>query len=201
MIKLPLTKEASGVYDREKHAALVHNLEHVVEDARVPEPYLWVRFGRYAGAREMQWAAQFRQQRREGWLGLIYLGAGFVPPVDERCFALVGALTRNFIRARLFTVAEAVEAWNLDDLEATCLVIPNFVEAENGKMPRKFKREPVSDLLLSRFRQEGVQTVLAAPSLEEVGNVYGSFVRSHIESHYVQVTPDMAEPVLTEDAP
>ncbi|MBS7812329.1 hypothetical protein [Roseococcus pinisoli] len=190
----------SDTYDVEKHASIVHMMDTIVNDCRVPEGFIWAKFGRYVGQQELEWAQRFPRLRAEGIAGMIYLGADFSPSVEERCMALVGSLTRNRIRGRFFTLAEAIEAWQMDELRATCLVIPNFVDDEPGEKSKFTRGGPrkdlMSDLLLSRFRDPKAQTVLAAPSMDAISKAYGPFVRSHVEAHYTQIHPDGSDPVL-----
>jgi hypothetical protein len=173
----------SGVLSHEHHARLVARISQVSKDACIPPGYIWTALDKVCSTEaELTWARRFMFHRSEGFAGLLYTGR-WEPTVEERMMALAGSLTRNFKRARVFTMDKVFDHIRQGDPpDARCLLLPTFCDDQEKGVD--WKRSAVMDLLLSRFLEPDVQTVLYAPSLGAVSKLYGQAVADHIASHY-----------------
>lgn len=102
--------------------------------------------------------------------------------VAECLRALVGALLRNEVDARLMTVEEIVQIVMGDDvLEAGVLFISDFAVADE---PRS---EPVKRKLTGVIRQRinaGLPTVLYVSEIVDVSKTYGSAFAQEVAAHF-----------------
>ena len=102
---------------------------------------------------------------------------------------MAGFLSRNFVRARVFSLHEAMAAVaDGNGIIASCLLIPDFVSDKKlDKSMPAWKIQHLSALLTERWSESKMQTVLYAPSIDAVGKEYGSYVRDLLKNHYVHV--------------
>jgi hypothetical protein len=178
----------NGVLTPEKHERLVANLENFARDAGIPVELIWKALPALS-VEEKEWLAHFKRHRSEGYCGLLITGEDPVIDPLSRIGAMAGFLTRNFVRARVFSLLDTLDAVaNNDDIVATCLLIPDFVsEKKLDKALPSWRVKQLTSLLTERWSESKMQTVLYAPSLDAVGKEYGSYVRSLLKNHYVHV--------------
>lgn len=106
----------------------------------------------------------------------------------SQCFrALVGALLRNEVDARLMTVEEAVQiAMSEDALEADVLFLSDFAVEDE---PRS---EPVKRKITGVVRQRvnaGLPTAIYASSITSVSKIYGTPFAQEISAFSVETLP------------
>ena len=177
-----------GVLDPERHAQLIAHREEIARDAGIPVQLLWQKLPALTAA-ERDWLTRFHHHRGEGRCGLLLTGEA--PALDplQRIGALAGCLSRNFVRARVVPLLEALEAVAVGaPIAATCLLIPDFVpDRATVRDAPAWRVAQMTALLTSRWSASGLQTVLHAPSLADAGREYGGFVADLLRNHYLEV--------------
>ncbi len=178
-----------GVLDPERHAALIAHREEIARDAGIPVHLLWQKLPAALGAAERAWLARFHLHRDERYCGLLLTGEA--PALDplQRVGAMAGCLSRNFVRARVVPLLDALEATAAGaPLAATCLLIPDFVpERAAVREAPAWRVAQLTALLTARWSRAGLQTVLYAPSLADTAREYGGFVADLLRNHYIEV--------------
>lgn len=174
---------ASGVLRRDVHERLVADIERYAADANIQPRWVWTPLADVCKPAELTWVKRFRFHTEENRNGLCYVGADPDPGIETRMAAIAGALTRNFIRARMLTVNQLLED-PLDTVHVTCLLIPNFfIEKKLGGTQQAWRISALYDLLLSRA-VAGQQSVLYASDMDALGKEYGAAIRSHLQASY-----------------
>jgi hypothetical protein len=178
---------ASGVLDKEVHARLVADLDNVAHDAGILPHWIWTPLGGLdLTEKEVTWLKRFRFHNAHEKGGLMIIGRSPTNlPVELRMAALAGALTRNFIRARMMTVNAFIDLVNDGDVpDMSCILIPNFhvEKAQGGSMPA-WRVALLLDGLMQRHG-EGLQTVLGVTGLDELGADYGAAMQRFLKSNY-----------------
>jgi hypothetical protein len=185
----PWYTKPHGVLDPMKHERLIANREFYARDAGIPQELLWRPLPALTDG-EKDWLAKFKRHRSEGYCGLLLTGKS--PEIDPltRIGAMAGFLSRNFVRARVFSLLDAMAAAaNNEMIQATCLLIPDFVPhkmADKKQMPG-FRVQQLTSLLTERWSESNLQTVLYAPSMDAIRTEYGTYVHDLIKNHYVNV--------------
>lgn len=167
----------------ESHARLVENLDSVAQTARVPKKYIYLSIQDTCNDKEKEWAGRYR---KEGKAGLVYLSTA--SNVTERMMALTGAFIRNFKDARMYTVQDIVEdlkEGSMDD--CTVLAIPNFhISGKGGKSIPAWQTSSLMGLLLHRYISEK-PTLLYIADWESLSKDYGTAMKDHIQSNYIEI--------------
>lgn len=178
----------SGVLDEEVHARLVQDIHNVALDANIQPYWIWTKLSDVCNPQVVDWVKTFRKHKVDGTSGLCLVGKLPQPSPLDQCCAIAGALTRNFIRARVFTLGQMLEKLDKHDPPtATCLVIPNFfIEEAMGGHVAKWNQSTMADYLLQR-RQAGLQTVIYATDMIRLEKEYGLTLSNFIKQHYVTV--------------
>ncbi len=176
---------ASGILKREVHARLVADLDNIARDAAIQPKWIWTPLEQTVSPAEVEWVKRFRYHPHEGRAGLCLTGKS-PEGVEDRMCAIAGALVRNFIRARVYTVGQLIEL--LADGEpaptSTCLLIPNFFLGKAlGASLVDWKVTLLFDALLDRHLR-GLQTVLYASDLKAMAVEYGAAIAQHVKSNY-----------------
>jgi hypothetical protein len=174
---------ATGVLNPETHARFVADITSIAQDAAITPEWLWRPLADSVSGDEVTWVKRFKMHSREGVAGLCLTGKA--PNVEDRLSAIAGALVRNFIRARVFTVGHLFdlnEAGAIPD--PTCLVIPNFFLGKAGgtSIPA-WKVSVLHDVLVER-QMKGRQTVLYVSDMKALAAEYGSATAQFIASRY-----------------
>jgi hypothetical protein len=178
----------NGVLDPMEHERLVANRENIARDAGIPMHLLWTALPALTQG-EKDWLAKFKRHRTEGYCGLLLTGKS--PAIDPltRVGAMAGFLSRNFVRARVFSLLDALGAVaSGDTIVATCLLIPDFVphKVDSKNMPG-YRVQQLTSLLTERWSESNLQTVLYAPNMETIKAEYGSYVHDLLKNHYINV--------------
>jgi len=182
-----------GVLDPERHAQLIAQREEIARDAGIPVHLLWQKLPAALTAAERAWLAGFHRHRARGAAGgrCGLLLTGDAPALDplQRIGALAGCLSRNFVRARVVPLLDALEAVaDGAPIAATCLLIPDFVpERAAVREAPAWRVAQLTALLTARWSASGLQTVLYAPSLADTAREYGGFVADLLRNHYTEV--------------
>lgn len=176
------------VLDEKVHARLIQDLEHICFTAGVAPKFVENSMLGVAKEPEIEWVKKYNTEKGEH-SGLMFHGG---TDVQTRMMALCGALVRNFIDARLVTLASVVplkesrEA-TVDAMEPTVLLIPNLhVKTHGGKPLAAWQIQILYDALISRMTL-GKQTVVFVESMEGLGLDYGMLFRELLETHYKQI--------------
>ena len=158
---------ASGVLDKTVHARMVADLEGVAAAANIQPYWIWTPLAETCAPIEVEWVKRFRFHAGERIAGLCYVGPDPDPEIETRMAAIAGALTRNFICARVMTVNELLAvAQDGGAPDMSCLLVPNFfVEKTRGPGTAQWRVSALLDVLIYRQAQ-GLQTVLYASDLE-----------------------------------
>lgn len=163
------------------HARLFADIALYARLAGIRKEWIWEPLGDRVGENERKWVSHFKGHADRGTCGILWLGA---PPAQQMP-AVVGALTRNFIDARLRTVEELVED-GTGAAGATALFISDFCLSDSPLTPST--RQAVTSILLRRATASQ-QTGLYAVSLLSIQKAYGDAVAALIEESYLKVTP------------
>ena len=188
---LALDPYASGVLRKDVHSRLVADLPNVARDASIVPSWIWKPLAKSVGETELDYVVKFRQHRADRTGGLCYVGRKPSAAVDDRMSAIVGALIRNFVRARVMTVEQALDMSEAGGIPHTCIAIPNFFIEKSlggGKMA-DWKLGLLMDLLMQR-RIAGQQTLLYVSDLDAMATEYGSAFSAFVSKHYIAVKAD-----------
>lgn len=170
----------NSVLDKDRHARLIADLDHVCTVANVPKSFVHQSMKAHCDAQEIDWVVNFRLYRQTH-AGLMMVARS---NPDSRCMAICGALVRNFIDARVVPLNTLL--MDLDNSvvpDPTVLVIPNLYVAQVGKAFPAWKIQQVYDLLLQRFTSSR-PTVVSVESMAGLESAYGSAFAEHLKSHY-----------------
>lgn len=179
---------ATGVLVKEHHDRLVANLDEFARDAGIQPKWVWTKLADVCGPDEIEYFRAYRRHRAGGEVqGLIYLRGTPEADPEARMAALAGAFVRNFVRARVMTLATVMDQVKAGGVDATVLLIPNFcLSPKEGGVVAKWQTQILYDLLLQRS-QSSQQTILYATDVKELEAQYGSALARFIERHYEPV--------------
>lgn len=175
---------ATGVLKKEHHGRLVADLANIAMDAAIRPHWIYTSLLEVGSEAEVSWVKSFRANVNAGVSGLCIVGKN-VPKVEDRMSAIAGALVRNFIRAKVVTVASLIEQHEEGATpDPTCLLIPNFFigKTMGGDLPT-WRIAKLHDILVERH-MSGRQTVLYVTDLKNLAAEYGTPMAGLIESHY-----------------
>lgn len=174
----------TGVLDRHVHARLVADITNIARDAAIQAKWIWMPLADTVSPTEVDWVKKFHLHTAQGKTGFCLVGEAKVS-VEDRMSAIAGALLRNFVRARVFTIGQLLERTaDRDTTSATCLLVPNFFlgKAQGGHIP-DWKVSLVYDLLLERHLS-GRQTVIYVASMKALAVEYGAAIAKHINTNF-----------------
>lgn len=177
---------ASKVLQKEHHARLVANIDNFAEDAGIQKHWIWTALPKEFSAAEIDYIKRFRQISLDGkTAGICYTGKAQAFAIEQHMAAFTGCLVRNFIRARVMTLGNVIEAAAAHDLpDYACLMIPNFfLKSTDVGTVAKWQLQTLHDVLLER-QFGGRQTILYASDLTMLAKEYGLAFLDLIESHY-----------------
>lgn len=180
-MKVPDEAFSSGLLDKDYHERLLADLTKVTQVAGIPAKYVWSKLSAYCGHDELAWVRSIRHVATDG---LAYTGKLSIP-VDNKMFAITGAMLRNYIDARVMTVQDVLQKLKDGDMPTpTVLLIPNFCieKGEGGDIPQ-WQASSLLGLLYSRAAKEQ-KTVIYITSKVVLEKQYGSAIASHVEAHY-----------------
>jgi len=158
--------------DREVHGELIRDVAMYARLSGIRPEWFWQPLSAHVDPNEIKWVKSYRMLRDRGVRGLLYVGA--VNGVNDRMQAMVGALARNFIDARIRPTSQAIT--RIGPIEesppATCsvLFLPDLCTG-GGAQPEWFVRETTS--LFMERAAAGKQTVAYVRSMKLLKAVYG----------------------------
>jgi len=181
---MKLTPYATKVLDPIVHARLVADIESVAQDAGIQPSWIWTPMSKNCTDDEVQWVRRFRHHTAEGSAGLAFVGRDLEP--ENRMAAIAGALTRNFINAKVMTLGQVVDYAKDSVLPGvSCLLIPNFfIEKSHGGGIASWQVSLLLDVLVDR-QAKGLQTVIYVSDLSALGAEYGKALLRHVENNFV----------------
>ena len=143
----------SGLIDPEHHAPLLERLDHWARVSGVaPEDVLEEGA---VGERERAWLKHWRKGVAQNVCGLVYLGPFKrigVPGVIDHMRAMAGAYLRQYVDARIVSLANAT-SWEYDG-DPTVLLIPDSGESYHKTVTDRF-----GPLLIDRARKRKITIV------------------------------------------
>lgn len=177
--KLP----TGSILDPEYHARLISSLPDVARTAGIPQHMIHRSMKDYLSADELKWFVNIRQNMQK-WAGACFVGE-HEPSINTKMMAICAALLRNFMDARVVTMAGLITATEAgDSLDATVLLVPNFsVDLEGGKPYTAWQMSAVHDVLVERMAA-GLPTILYARSMESLRKHYGEELEKFIAEHW-----------------
>ena len=170
-----------SVLDKEVHARLIQDMDHVCATANIPPLYVHRRMAEFCPDADIKFVKDYRRLRAEGQGGYMITGKASEP----RCMAMVGAFLRNFIDARLVTINQLIEGAKEGIVsDPTVLVCPNLFVSTFGKALTSWQIQSVFDILLARMTQ-GKLTVVYVEDLKDLADKYGLMVHDHLATHFL----------------
>lgn len=168
------------------HAALVFDIDRYADDAGIPKRWFWAPLDQAMTPAEIEWCKGFKLRRKNGTppFNLCLTGAAKSADAPVHIAAMAGAMVRNSIRARVFTVEGllSAEAWP----EASCLLIPDFyLGAELGAWSKWQSKELYS--LLTDRNVRDLPTVVYAADTKSLVAVYGRPFANLIGTAYEEI--------------
>ena len=187
----------SGLMDHSYHERLVADIQGVIQQAGIPEPYVWTSMRKHCGENEVDYVhnIHLHAQQDDPVFGMVYLGAVKESPVNDRMMAIAGACLRSYVNAKVMTVQEVLESMKDQTMPSpTVLLIPNFFlgRSDGGRIPEW----QVSSLigLLYKRQQESKQTVVYVGDWDGMKSEYGQVFADHLGGNkFVKITTDMTE--------
>src|SRR4051794_12986275 len=101
---------AEGILKEEIHAQLVKHLDNFARDAAIRREWICKPLAKSVSPAEVEWVKKFPRHAEQGCSGLVLTGPK-ASRVADRMSAIAGALVRNFIRARVFTLQQILDAF------------------------------------------------------------------------------------------
>lgn len=179
---------AMGVLSEEHHERIVADLDNFARDAGIQPKFI------YSPMLDMceqveTYLRRFKFHTGEGLAGLCFTKRSHLPvPPDHYMSAIAGALTRNFIRAKVMTLGSVIDACASHSMpNVTCLLIPNFFypQSEGGTIA-SWQVSALHDLLVSR-QVNGQQTIVYASDVSLLAKEYGLAFGEMIDVYYTAV--------------
>ena len=185
---MTLDPYASGVLVEEHHSRLVQNLEGYAKDAGIQSHWISTALADTCGPDEVEYVRNFISTGPKARSRASATSVRTRTPTRRRAWPRSpGALVRNFIRARVMTLGTVLDQITKGgSVDATVLLIPNFcLSKDEGGSIAAWQTQALYDLLIQRAA-DGLQTILYATSLADVGTIYGLAARRTIETHYLK---------------
>jgi hypothetical protein len=186
----PWLKKNGGMLDSDKHRALIARRVEFAKDARIPDRFIWEPLPKAFTEEETDYLQKFKSQRGKGYSGLLLTGSCAKMDPLTRFWVMAGFLVRNYVRARVYPLNEVTEVLNNGgNIEATCLLIPDFIVDQKDKSNVKnWRVQQLTQFLIERGSAGGTtQTVLYAPSVKAIATEYGTYVANVLKNHYLNV--------------
>jgi hypothetical protein len=179
---------ASGVLDKNVHSRLVADIVRIAASAGIQPKWISTPLAAVCGAEERTWVTRFRFHPGEGTAGLCFVGRDDKLCVPDRMAAICGALTRNFVFAKVVPLSSWIGLLGEgQDADASCVLVPTFfVERARGGHQAEWRISLLLEALLGRYSQ-GRQTVLYVSSMDLLAKEYGMMFVRLIQRAYTRV--------------
>jgi len=99
----------SKVLHRDVHERLVEDIDNIVADAGIDKKWVATPLGTVCREGVVEWTRRFKFHPDEQKHSLLVT----CPDADDVCGAIAGALLRNFLRARVFTLQDVIAAYRV----------------------------------------------------------------------------------------
>lgn len=166
-----------SVLDKDTHKRLLEDMPTICHQTNIPAAYIHSSMREHCGDSDCKWVINYPRLTETGRSGLVLCG----DRLEVRSFAIGGALIRNFIDARVYTLQRVIE----EAPNPTVLIIPNFyVAAIDCKPHPSWKIDQIYSLLLERM-SSGLQTVLGVTDMKNMESVYGTNIVKHLRDNYI----------------
>lgn len=183
----------SSVLDEQYHKRLLDDLDHLTRIAGIQQHKHLIAepLSKNCPSKvEAKWVENYRSllNQKSPIYGMVYFG-GSVDQVTYRMMALVAALMRNYVDARIYTTSQLFSMLSEgEQVEGSVICIPNFVIPlpQKNKQLHEWKVAAMYDLLIDRMIH-GQQTVVAAPDLGDIARYYSPELQMHIKSKFLEV--------------
>lgn len=187
----------SGLMDHTYHERLVADIKVVIQQAGIPEPYVWTSMRKHCGEHEVAYVHAIKEHAEQDnpVFGMVYLGNVKDSPINDRMMSIAGACLRNYINAKVMTVQEVLLAMKEQNMPSpTVLLIPNFfLSRSDGGRIAEWEVSSLIGLLYKR-QQESKQTVLYVGDWDGMKAEYGQVFADHLGGNkFVKITTDMTE--------
>jgi len=178
----------NSVLDKTVHARLIGNLDYISQVARVPAYMIHKSAKPYLSHEEVDWLAHYRKNKVSGTAGLCLMGEG--QNAEIKFMAMAGALIRNFIDARVSTLASMYdESGSFAPPNPTVLLIPTFCVAFDGKPLASWQLQQVYSMLVDRLAA-GKLTVLYVVDWKTLKAQYGASMVEFIQNNFTILSGD-----------
>jgi hypothetical protein len=170
-----------SVLDPVIHERLIKGIEGYALDANIPPSMIMYSSATYCTDQEALWLSRYKFIAPDE-NGLILVGSG--DPTMEM-MAMAGMLTRNFIRARFYTLQQLLDHDADEDLfDITCLFIANFYNhTAHGDVIQNWKLPAIYDILVRRAAK-GKKTVVQVSNIDKFRTAYGAAIANHVQATY-----------------
>jgi len=122
-----MSASQGSVIDPTIHARLLQTMPSALKDAGILERHLLNSMRGVCSPNEIQWVLKFKNNVKHGVSGFLYLGKDTDGVVLERMSLIAGALTRNYILARVLTLQRLLRCLKEGEAPAgACILVPNF---------------------------------------------------------------------------
>lgn len=162
------------------HQRLIADIEAVAAKAVIPVQALRKSVNGILGDEEMAWLKSLRRsptsQRLEG-KGLILTGG--LMDAEEHLTAIVAALLRNFVDARMVPFNSLLE---LTD-QVTVVAVPNLYISGIGSSVQSWRVEKIYEVLISRL-SGGLLTLAYVEDMGGLTKHYGGVFARHLKKNY-----------------
>lgn len=172
-----------SILDPQQHERLIQDMAHVCKTANVLPTYVHKSMYGICSEDEISWVQNFRTHQSQG-TGLALVG---VDNPEARIMSIAGALIRNYVDARVLSVASVLSLRDANSLpDCTVLLIPNLFMRSKGTGLPSWKIQIIYDLMLSRLTSNK-PTVVYVEDMDALASEYGRLFADHLNLHYKTV--------------
>jgi hypothetical protein len=170
-----------SVLDPEVHRQLIADLPEIARTAGIPPRYIQTSMTEFCDKPEIDWVRGYHEHVEKGHYGACFVGREHA----TQMMAMVGALTRNFVLAQLWTLNNLIDMLRTNEpINASVLFLPSFhVETKKGEGLTAFQKNLLWQCLEERMLAEK-QTVIGVHSLQLIAQDYGAHFRQLLDNHY-----------------
>lgn len=171
------------VLNPQYHASLIRELDDVASIAKVPAYMIKQSAKGYLNTVTLDWVRDIRKHSKVHCYGLVLRGK-FKVPIEQQFMAIAGALIRNYIDARIYSLGELIEDEGGHVPDCSVLLIPNFYTGVHGKPLAGWQIQKLYSILITRMMKEK-QTILYVSDLGLLEQHYGNNIVQLLKNNYV----------------
>jgi len=167
-----------GCLDKEYHARLIEMLYDVSRQAHIKTEYITTSAANWCTEAEMAWLQSFHMDT---------LSKSGLVVVNRRnsinaMSAMVGALIRNYIDARVIMTHELID---MEPREITAIAVPNFyLHSINAGSVAKWEAPMILEWLWARY-SAGKKNILFVENLASMRTEYGTAISDFLHENYI----------------